>query len=184
MSFTIRQLLLASTLLVAATASAQLGNDDCASCHPDEVAAWRTSRHAKALASGNTHAASCLSCHGADPHKIVPIARKSIPQTCGRCHGQKFVMESSGVSTSPAFSYQQSVHGRAIANGSDKAAVCSDCHNAHDILAPNDQKSSINKFNIPKTCGKCHTAISAEYTRSIHGKAIARGNDKAPVCTD
>src|SRR5215212_1257753 len=103
MSFTIRQLLLASTLLIAATASAQLGNNDCvschdqkldasvhaplgcvdchsdisavphepkpakpdcASCHPDEVAAWRTSRHAKALAAGNTHAASCLSCHG------------------------------------------------------------------------------------------------------------------------
>jgi cytochrome b subunit of formate dehydrogenase len=76
------------------------------------------------------------------------------------------------------------VHGLAVAKGSLNAAVCSDCHGAHDILPANDQKSPINKFNVPATCGKCHTAIMQTFNQSIHGQAIARGNQLAPVCTD
>lgn len=164
---------------------------DCSSCHTEEAAAWNNSRHARAFKAGNRNAAGCLSCHGGNAHAILlksdpksPTFHANIPTTCGRCHSQKFVMESSGVSTTPTFSYQQSIHGRAIANGSEKAAVCSDCHGSHEVLGANDQKSSIFKFNIPRTCGKCHTGVVAQYTQSIHGRAVARGNDKAPVCTD
>ena len=45
----------------------------------------------------------------------------------------------------------------AIEKGSKKAAVCTDCHGAHEILPANDPKSPIYKFNVPATCGKCHT---------------------------
>jgi cytochrome b subunit of formate dehydrogenase len=93
-------------------------------------------------------------------------------------------MESRGDSVQPFISYQDSVHGRATEKGSQKAAVCTDCHGAHEILAANNAKSPIHKFNVPATCGKCHTDIDNTFMQSIHGQAIARGNAQAPVCTD
>ena len=113
-----------------------------------------------------------------------PINHANIPNTCGRCHGQTFLMESKGESAQPFVSYQASVHGHATANGSTKAAVCTDCHGAHEILSANDDKSPIYKFNVPATCGKCHTEVSKIFMESIHGQAIMRGNGQAPVCTD
>ena len=162
----------------------------CATCHAGEQTAYDHGVHAKAAAAGNTNVAKCQDCHGS-VHEILPasdpkskVARGNIPQTCGACHGQKFVMASSGISSAPFISYQQSVHGKAVAAGSDKAAVCTDCHGQHDILAATDPKSPINKFNVPVTCAKCHDNIKQEYVQSIHGQAIARGNWQAPVCTD
>jgi cytochrome b subunit of formate dehydrogenase len=93
-------------------------------------------------------------------------------------------MEKDGLRAQMVASYQQSVHGHAVANGSEKAAVCTDCHGAHDILDAKDPKSPIFKFNVPLTCGKCHDQISKEFQQSIHGTAIAQGNWQAPVCTD
>jgi cytochrome b subunit of formate dehydrogenase/nitrate/TMAO reductase-like tetraheme cytochrome c subunit len=93
-------------------------------------------------------------------------------------------MEASGHSAQPFLSYQESVHGKAVASGSDKAAVCTDCHGVHEILSANDAKSSIFKFNVPATCAKCHSNVEKEFRASIHGQAISRGNWQAPVCTD
>jgi cytochrome b subunit of formate dehydrogenase len=162
----------------------------CASCHADEQTAYDKSFHAKAIKNGDGKAATCTDCHGS-PHELLPasdpksrVNHANIPATCGTCHGQKFVMEASGHSAQPYLSYQESVHGRAVAAGSEKAAVCTDCHGTHEILSANDSKSSIFKFNIPVTCAKCHTRIQQEFAQSIHGQAIARGNWQAPVCTD
>ncbi len=93
-------------------------------------------------------------------------------------------MEDGGASAQMVASYQQSVHGHAVANGSEKAAVCTDCHGTHEILDAKDSKSPIFKFNVPLTCGKCHDQISKEFQQSIHGQAIAKANWQAPVCTD
>jgi len=93
-------------------------------------------------------------------------------------------MEKSGLSAQMAASYEQSVHGHAVAAGSEKAAVCTDCHGAHEILDAKDSKSSIFKFNVPMTCGKCHDSIAKEFQQSIHGQAVAKANWQAPVCTD
>jgi cytochrome b subunit of formate dehydrogenase len=162
----------------------------CATCHPDAQAAWENSSHAKAIASGNAQAAHCIDCHGS-PHEIVPasdpkspVAHKNIPMTCGRCHGQKFVMEKAGLSTQPFTSYQQSVHGLAVANNNTRAAVCTDCHDHHAIFGAENPQSAIFKFNVPRLCAKCHAPIAAQYTQSVHGKAIAHGRWNAPVCTD
>lgn len=162
----------------------------CATCHADEQAAYDRGIHAKAVAAGNTNAAKCQDCHG-NVHEILPasdpnskVARTNIPKTCGACHGQKFVMASSGMSSAPFTAYQDSVHGKAVAAGSEKAAVCTDCHSQHDIRSATDPKSPINKFNVPQTCGKCHGNIERQYVQSVHGEAIARGNWEAPVCTD
>src|SRR5579884_234152 len=162
----------------------------CAACHADEVATYSKSAHGKAAARGNTLAAGCENCHG-DVHTLLPatdpgskVFHANVPATCGQCHKQSFVMSASRLSTQIFFSYQQSVHGRAVSAGSQTAAVCTDCHGAHDILMAAETNSSIFKFNVPATCGKCHEKEKNEYLQSIHGQAMQRGNWLAPVCTD
>jgi len=148
--------------------------------------------HAKALQAG-TKAASCLDCHtrnrdmttmlpASDPNST--INRANIAETCGRCHGDKNVMQGSGISDRPLLAYQESVHAKAIARGNMSAAVCTDCHNGHDILPASNSQSSIARVNIPNTCGKCHRTESNEFVQSVHGAALARGVSRSPSCTD
>jgi cytochrome b subunit of formate dehydrogenase len=162
----------------------------CATCHDDAVHGYEQGVHAIARKDGEKDAPICLSCHGS-PHQILaaddpksPVHHNNIPNTCGSCHGQKFVMERVGQSTQEFYSYEESVHGRAVANGSAKAAVCTDCHGVHEIRRASDDKSSIFKFNVPLTCAKCHESVKTEFMQSIHGQAISKGNSLAPVCTD
>ena len=162
---------------------------NCATCHADEQATYDRSFHAKAVLGGNSRAATCIDCHGS-AHELLPasdpksrVHHANIPATCGACHGQNFVMEDGGQGAQMLASYKQSVHGHAVANGSERAAVCTDCHGTHEILDAKDAKSPIFKFNVPSTCGKCHDGVSREFQQSIHGKAVALGNWQAPVCT-
>jgi cytochrome b subunit of formate dehydrogenase len=161
----------------------------CVDCHADEQTAYQHSLHAKMKKDGGV-AANCEDCHGG-AHEILaasdpksPVSHSNIPNTCGRCHGQKFIVQTNGESVQTFMSYQESVHGLATEKGSQKAAVCTDCHGSHEILPANDEKSPIYKFNVPQTCGKCHGAISQTFMQSIHGQGISRGNGLSPVCTD
>lgn len=162
----------------------------CKDCHEDAVNKFAGSIHDKAKSIKGAPTVNCASCHGnlhevrvnTDPQS--KLVQANMAKTCGQCHGQKLVMEPVGFSTRPYFSYQESVHGRAVAGGSNQAAVCTDCHNSHDVRPANDPQSPIFKFNIPQTCGRCHGAITKEYVDSIHGRAVARGNSRSPVCTD
>jgi len=162
----------------------------CADCHADSQEAYAHSSHSKPAKNGKSPAAECVDCH-AGPHEILPAAdpqspvnHSAIPATCGKCHGQKFLMESNGQDAQSFYSYQESVHGKATEKGDKNAAVCTDCHGAHEILAANESKSPIYKFNVPQTCGKCHQQVSETFMQSIHGQGIAKGNGLAPVCTD
>jgi cytochrome b subunit of formate dehydrogenase len=162
----------------------------CAKCHTDEQAAYDRSFHARAVSGGNDKAATCVNCHGS-PHELLPasdpksrVHHTNIPATCGACHSQNLIMSDGGQGAQMVASYQQSVHGHAVASGSEKAAVCTDCHGTHEILDAKDSKSPIFKFNVPQTCGQCHNQISKEFQASIHGQAVAHGNWQAPVCTD
>ncbi len=162
----------------------------CAQCHADAQEAYSHSLHSKAAKAGEAAAANCQDCHGG-AHEILaasdpksPVSHSNIPNMCGRCHGQKFLVHSNGESAQTFMSYQESVHGVATEKGSQKAAVCTDCHGSHEILPANDQKSPIYKFNVPQTCGKCHGAVAQTFMQSIHGQGISRGNGLSPVCTD
>jgi cytochrome b subunit of formate dehydrogenase len=162
----------------------------CATCHEEAVHGYQLGVHAVARKDGDKQAPTCIACHGS-PHQILaasdpnsPVNHVHIPTTCAQCHGLKFVMERVGFSTQPFYSYEESVHGKAVTGGSTKAAVCTDCHGVHEIRPANDDKSSIFKFNVPQTCGRCHEAVSKDFQQSIHGQAIAQGNWLAPVCTD
>src|SRR6266542_3891558 len=160
--------------------------------HSLQHTAYDKGFHAQAIGKSGK-AATCLDCHArnGDMTTIQPaseprstINRANIAVTCGRCHGDKSVMQGSGISDRPFLSYRESVHAQAIARGNTGAAVCTDCHNSHDIRAASDTQSSIFKINIPQTCGKCHQAEADQFNRSIHGVALARGVSRAPVCTD
>ena len=149
--------------------------------------------HAKAIRDNGAKAATCLDCHTRDGNlaAMLPasdpnstINRANLAETCGRCHGDKSVMRGSGISDRPFLSYRESVHAKAIARGNPSAAVCTDCHNSHDILPASDASSTIAKVNIPATCGKCHQTETSEFMQSIHGQALSRGVSRTPVCTD
>lgn len=160
--------------------------------HQEPHTDYDHSFHATSIRNGSK-AATCLDCHtrNSDMTTILPasdpkstINRTNIAETCGRCHGDKAVMQGSGITNQPFLSYRESVHSQAIARGNTSAAVCTDCHKSHDIRAASDAQSSIFKGNVPKTCGQCHENEAREFTASIHGQAIARGVSRAPVCTD
>jgi formate dehydrogenase gamma subunit len=160
--------------------------------HTAPHAGYDHSFHAQAIHNG-TKAATCLDCHtkngdlttmlpASDPNST--INRANIAETCGKCHGDKSVMQGSGISDRPFLSYQESVHAKAMARGNRSAAVCTDCHNSHDIQSASNSQSSIAKANIPATCGKCHRTEANEFAQSVHGQAVTRGVSRAPVCTD
>ncbi|HCX29406.1 MAG TPA: cytochrome B [Blastocatellia bacterium] len=160
--------------------------------HTAPHAAYEHSFHAQAIHNG-TKAATCLDCHtkNGDMTTILPasdpnstINRATIAETCGKCHGDKSVMQGSGISNRPFLSYRESVHAKAMARGNTSAAVCTDCHNSHDIQPASNSQSSIAKVNIPATCGKCHRTEASEFVQSVHGQAVTRGVSRAPVCTD
>jgi len=123
-------------------------------------------------------------------------SRSNIPGLCGNCHANVEQMNQYGLRTDQLSSYRVSGHGRRLESaGDDRVAVCIDCHGGHEILRPDDPKSRIHFRNIPATCGQCHadetlmsefglsSTIIAEYTDSVHGKAVLeRGDAGAPTC--
>lgn len=160
--------------------------------HTEAHTAYDRGFHARGI-QGGLKAATCIDCHAkngdmttiltaSDPNSTVN--RRNIAETCGRCHGDKSVMQGSGISDRPFLSYRESVHAKALAQGNVSAAVCTDCHNSHDILPAADPQSPIAKVNIPATCSKCHKSESAEFMQSVHGQAVTRGVSRSPVCTD
>lgn len=160
--------------------------------HTDVHTAYDRGFHAQAIQGGHK-AATCIDCHtrNGDMTTILrasepksTINRSNIAETCGRCHGDKSIMQGSGISERPFLSYRESVHAKAIAQGNTSAAVCTDCHNSHDILPAANPQSPIAKVNIPATCSKCHKSETAEFMQSIHGQAVMRGVSRSPVCTD
>ncbi len=166
--------------------STNLTKPTCITCHAVEQKLYDNGVHGKELVSGNTKVPMCEGCHG-NVHEILPAsdpkshsARANIPGMCGQCHSRPIP----GITGDVAVAYQESVHGKFTASGNQRAAVCSDCHRAHDILPPSDPASPVSHSNIPKTCSQCHAAEAAIFDNSIHGKAVAEGNIHAPVCTD
>ncbi|MDH5506955.1 MAG: cytochrome c3 family protein [Anaerolineae bacterium] len=75
---------------------------------------------------------------------------------------------------------EDSVHQRAADAGDIEAAVCSDCHGAHDTSPPAEPRSK-----IPHTCQRCHSEIYDIYQGSVHGAALLdESNPDVPTCID
>ncbi len=169
----------------------------CGDCHkkhtptaqtPDaaaRVSDYLDSTHARALTkAGVPAAATCSDCHSphavrraADPASMVN--RANIPQTCGKCHVG--VVET----------YATSVHGKKHAEKNEKAAVCTDCHAAHQITLASSPKFMLDVIN---ECGRCHDSADASgervgtyyqtYANSYHGQVTRLGTTRAARCSD
>lgn len=156
----------------------------CGACHADQSTALKGSVHADSA----DH--PCTSCHG-DAHTIFPktdarsnVYPLNVPRTCGVCHGNEGMAKEHGLpSVYPT--YVDSIHGFALSKeGLLVAANCQSCHGSHHILSHTNPASPTFKANIPKTCGACHAKIDADFEMGAHGKAVAAGDLKAPVCSD
>jgi cytochrome b subunit of formate dehydrogenase len=164
---------------------------ECESCHDDAVADFKESVHGRAiLDSGESWLAGCVSCHGpAHDLKVSsaadsPVSPTSLPETCGSCHADPDKAELYRLrAIQPMEAYLSSVHAQAVAEGLEGAS-CGACHGNHLILPASDTRSSVNRTNVPDTCGHCHGDITATWKASIHGQAAALGIRESPVCTD
>ncbi len=169
----------------------ELPGVDCGQCHTDAAGIYQ--QHGRGLVGESPYIPTCSGCHGT--HRILgPTDRYSavnplnLPSTCGRCHEDSTFIDKLNIKFKhPIRVYRGSAHGQATAGGIYTAAACNDCHStggtAHMILPPGDSRSTINHFNIPHTCGKCHAGIEKDYWEGIHGQMTANGEVDAPICT-
>ena len=162
----------------------------CGNCHNDEKDKFETSAHANGLRERVEGAPNCFTCH---KHKnilsseVKDTTRLKLAQNdlCLSCHlNNPRVRSSTSPSAGFISSYQKSVHVQALNAGNGKAANCVNCHTAHRQKPAGDPTSTVNRLNIPNTCGKCHKEVEKKYKESIHGTAVLqKGSQDAPVCT-
>jgi Cytochrome c3 len=131
--------------------------------------------------------------------------RSWIPDFCGRCHSDPAFMRgfNAVLPTDQLAKYRGSKHGTLLLQEKDsRAAQCVSCHGVHGIRGAKSRKSTVHPQRIPETCGTCHSSPEhmaglktgsgepiptnqvAEYTESVHGKALLeKGDLNAPSCT-
>ncbi|MFC1557592.1 cytochrome c3 family protein [candidate division KSB1 bacterium] len=160
----------------------------CAACHqnqeltdanifkkPDAIPQFYESVHAKGLIrDGLIVAPSCNDCHGT--HDIQnasnprsPVYSRNVYKTCGVCH------------TKVEETYENSVHGQLVESGDRRGPVCTNCHESHSIIAP-DQIAF--KQHSDEKCGQCHEDMLDRYHETFHGKAMALGSTDVASCYD
>lgn len=148
----------------------------CGRCHLETYSLYRDSVHGEALDRGNADVAVCTSCHGEHSIRAVTEPASSVfptevSGTCSRCHAAEGIMARYGLSAKRVKTYRESYHGIANRYGSTVVANCASCHGSHSIRRSTDPKSSINRANIPKTCGSpgCHPRASRNFAKGrIH----------------
>jgi cytochrome b subunit of formate dehydrogenase len=166
---------------------------DCLTCH--EVTGFDRSIHAKSSGMAAAKkparpAAACKDCHGT--HEILapgdpesPANRTHISSTCGRCH------------ENAEAHFARSAHGLALEQGVKGAPTCVDCHGEHKVDPIRSVESPVYKTHEAQVCLNCHlnnpdvrdrigpsAGFIESYATSVHGIALASGNEKAATCSD
>jgi formate dehydrogenase gamma subunit len=170
-------------LLITILVSPALGQspDDCLICHSDRsLAMTRQGKPVSLFVDGeqfknSSHAPfTCVGCHIGYIPTNLPHAKKLAPAPCQSCH------ETAG--------FDQSVHAN---------AGCTSCHRPHEMVSVGDVKSVGAKKKQAELCLRCHLerqnvreqmgyapGFMGSYPKSVHGKALAAGNQNAPSCSD
>ena len=96
---------------------------------------------------------SCTDCHEGHTFSRPESAefRLQLPNVCGNCHAEL------------SSRYTLSMHGQLTALGYVPAAKCSDCHGSHDILPPQDPRSTLSPAHRLQTCRQCHPQATATF---------------------
>jgi cytochrome b subunit of formate dehydrogenase len=163
---------------------ANVPKPECKSCHSDAASQFNSGVHGEATRQGKS-APDCNLCHGAAHEVQKPSStafRTATLENCGMCHDQI------------AAAFKQSIHGKAIEQGSTQAPVCSDCHGEHAIQRPKNPASTVNAAHITETCGRCHGDVRiarkfglpsdrvSTFEASFHGMALKSGSLTAANC--
>ena len=196
-------------LFLLSAAGLAADKNTCLDCHSQMDAPLKV---APDEFNNNIHAQkgmSCTSCHGGDATSDSDamsrtagfrghIERRQVPELCGSCHSDAAKMRQYNPSlrTDQLAQYKTSVHGKKLAGGDPKVAVCTDCHTVHAIRPASDPRSSVHPLNVATTCKQCHSDAAymkdykiphdqyAGYSASVHYKAMNDGGDlSAPTCT-
>ena len=174
----------AGSVLVMAEGPAE--NDQCLTCHsnPDLIVEFPDGEIISGYISrtkydNSVHSRQEMTCGGCHPnHGLYPhpdlMATDSrsytfaLNETCLECHPEQ------------AEEVQDSNHAQALAEGNTEAAVCVDCHGAHDTISLYEAR-----VEIAVTCRQCHSTIYDDYYHSVHGKALREENNQdVPTCVD
>jgi hypothetical protein len=180
-------LALAFSLVTAASAAAPaasaLSKDDiaCLACHASAIEKTLANGEQLSLRipvrnfASSVHASSgCEACHsdlaaGHDKRANTIASRRAFAlarmEACRDCHGKTMKQ------------YEDSVHSALVRTGSEKAPLCTDCHDPHSQRSSKEQGSGQVQAIA---CQKCHGAITQAFADSVHGK----GGDEALVCKD
>jgi hypothetical protein len=212
---------LALFIVVAPTAAqSKTAPNECVACHAT-LQDGRISRPAVLFSQQDVHRErgfQCVDCHGGDQtaadkgrahdvshgFKGKPTGQAQIA-TCSRCHSDAEFMRrfSPRQRVDQATEYVTSVHGKQLATGDTRVAICASCHGAHGIRLVRDAKSPVFPTNVATTCASCHADAThmsgyklpngsplptnqfADYQKSVHYTALTKGNDlSAPTCND
>jgi cytochrome b subunit of formate dehydrogenase len=167
---------------------------DCQPCH--DIGGFEKSVHGKPQAPSAVKgrkpevAATCKECHGT--HDVLspkdPKSRTNpahIANTCGKCHEDEDAR------------FSRSAHGIALKEGMKGAPSCIDCHGEHRVEPIESKASPVYKSHEAKVCLNCHlnnpdvrtrvgpsAGFIEAYESSVHGVALAAGNEKAATCSN
>jgi hypothetical protein len=206
-----RSALLAGSMMLATSLGSGQAVNSCLDCHSALPEPLGVTQEKFSQDIHSQKGLTCTSCHGGDASSYDPdvsmsrktgwkgkIDRKQIPQLCGACHSNPTLMKQYNPSlrTDQLDQYHTSMHGKRLAAGDTKVAVCTDCHSVHDLRPPSDPRSTVNPVNVAKTCSRCHSDAAymkqygiptdqfAKYNTSSHRDAMmVRGDLSAPTCT-
>ena len=125
----------------------------CSTCHRGIYKEFNKSIHFSTDLEQKENLPTCSDCHSS--HTISSVTQDKfihqVTSQCGSCHRDL------------AETYMETMHGKAYTLGYLKAAKCSDCHGAHDILAVNDPDSKVGFKNVVSTCQKCHANANERF---------------------
>jgi len=110
----------------------------------DQEEKYRKSVHAELLASGDTSAPTCSTCHG--NHGATPPGVSSVANICGTCH------------VFFAQLFEKSPHQAAFAKMG--LPGCVQCHSNHEIVKPSDDWVGTGSSAV---CTGCHSAGDKGY---------------------
>jgi len=102
---------------------------------------------------------------------------QEIVSLCSKCHQDVDLMKTlkvSDVSMTAVETYNHSIHGKAVALGSQEAADCISCHASntlHDIYKKDHATATVNKDNLKTTCKQCHKNTNDRFIEiAVHSR--------------
>lgn len=201
---TVTELAAADATYAASRHAVQAADQDstygCLICHAEKRRSFTLGVHSE-------RGLKCHDCHGGNPDSFEratahggrflgsPDKFQTI-DLCSSCHSDPNQMRQYGIPSDQLAEYRTSMHGRLLLEQRNTdAPTCTDCHDAHTILRPEDARSNVYPTNIPATCARCHQNVELmakydlptnqfeEYRASAHGIAVfERSNFAAPTC--